>query len=73
MRRLVVFLVVVSCRGTWGSHTESRNCVPAIEGELAWPSPPCDAMRMCANEAKLTPAQDAALRRQMSAAHCAAP
>ncbi len=45
----------------WSRHDAHRSCRPAIEAYPESPAPPCQAMHMCMDEAKLTAAEQAKL------------
>jgi hypothetical protein len=75
MRRLTFsfLLLVIGCRADWSGKRAWTNCKEAIAGGTPWPSPPCEAMTMCENEAQLAPVEHAALRAQMRRSGCGAP
>jgi hypothetical protein len=58
----------------WSRHDAAKYCVGAI---AAWPqqaSPPCSALHLCANEAALSPVENAKLLQMIRALpNCPAP
>ena len=79
-RALVALALVLAlgCTGCgqsvdWNAKGAHRFCAGAIS---SWPStraPPCEAMRMCANEAQLTAAQASTLAAMTLDSGCDAP
>jgi hypothetical protein len=69
----VVALLAVGCGSGdgWERKDAWRRCRPAIAAGA--PSPPCAAMRMCANEAPLSAEERERLVGMMRRAGCAEP
>lgn len=69
-----LIIPLAGCRGlvpSWDRHDSYRYCVPALEGDLFAPTMDCDAVRLCANEAVLSPALERELMRRHAALGCA--
>jgi hypothetical protein len=57
----LLLLGLLACDGKqsidWNRKDAYRHCSPAIAAYPEKPAPPCRAMHMCMNEAKLTPGE----------------
>jgi hypothetical protein len=77
VRRLVFALLLSSSacqRGIdWNRKDAYQHCAGAISGYPEAKAPPCQAMSMCLNEARLTPEEQAKLRSMLQDAGCAPP
>jgi hypothetical protein len=69
-------LGLAGCGGSsevdWSRHDASRECAPAIDGwHAGGPTPPCSALHMCANEARLSGDETKQLDAMIAAGKCA--
>jgi hypothetical protein len=74
---LLVLVSIDGCRSAepdpWLRKDAWRRCASAIDAWPGQPSPGCEALHMCANEASLTGAQEARLQQMLAADGCEMP